>query len=213
MKHLIIIGARGLGREVYCTFIRTGSYLKGEIDCKGFLDDDDSVLDGKCGEWPPILGSVEGYCIQPEDVFTCALGESKWRQHYTRIIEEKGGTFYSVIDPTAIINPFSKIGEGCYIGASVWISPNVNIGKHVMIQAFCNLGHDASVGDYASMESYVFLGGYASLGISSTMHTKSSIIPHKVVGNDCVVGIDSVVMRKVKDGTMVFGNPAKKMKL
>lgn len=213
MKHLIIIGARGLGREAYCTFIRTAAYKKGEIDCKGFLDDENNVLEGKDGDWPPILGPVEAYCIQPDDVFVCALGESKWRQYYSSIIEEKGGLFYSIIDPTAIINPFSDIGEGCYIGASVWISPNVKVGKHVMVQAFCNLGHDASVGDYASLESYVFLGGYASLGMLSTMHTKSSIIPHKTVGNECVVGIDSVVIKKVKDGTIVFGNPAKKMKL
>lgn len=213
MKHLLIIGARGLGREAYCTFIRTKAYKNGVIDCKGFLDDDNYALEDKIGDWPPILGPVESYSIQPDDVFVCALGESKWRKHYSSIIEEKGGEFYSIIDPTAIINPFSEIGEGCYIGASVWISPNVKVGKHVMVQAFCNLGHDASVGDYASLESYVFLGGYASLGTLSTMHTKSSIIPHKTVGNECVVGIDSVVIKKVKDGTMVFGNPAKKMKL
>lgn len=211
MKHLLIIGARGLGREVYCTFIRTEAYKKGEIDCRGFLDDNNNALEGKYGDWPPILGSVEDYCIQPDDVFVCALGESKWRKHYVSIIEEKGGMFYSIIDSTAVINPFSEIGEGCYIGASVWISPNVKVGKHVMIQAFCNLGHDASVGDYASLESYVFLGGYASLGTLSTMHTKSSIIPHKNVGNECVVGIDSVVIKKVKDGTIVFGNPAKRI--
>jgi sugar O-acyltransferase (sialic acid O-acetyltransferase NeuD family) len=213
MKHLIIIGARGLGREAYCTFIKTEAYKKGDVDCKGFLDDDNTVLEGKDGVWPPILGSVEDYCIEPDDVFICALGESKWRHYYTDIIEKRGGSFYSIIDSTAIINPFSKIGDGCYIGAFVWISPNVKVGKHVMIQAFCNLGHDASVDDYASLESYVFLGGYASLGRLSTMHTKSSIIPHKKVGNECVVGIDSVVIKKIKDGTTVFGNPAKIMKL
>lgn len=213
MKHLLIIGARGLGREVYCTLIRTEAYKNGEIDCKGFLDDNDKALDGKDGSWPPIISSVENYCVQPDDVFICALGDSKWRQHYSSIVENEGGNFYSIVDPTAIINPFTEIGMGCYIGANVWISPNVKVGKHVMIQAFCNLGHDASVGDYASLESYVFLGGYAFLGKLSTMHTKSSIIPHKYVGNECVVGIDSVVIKKVKDGTMVYGNPAKKIKL
>lgn len=211
MKHLVIIGARGFGREVFCTFLRTKDYKLGRIDCKGFLDDNSNALDGLDGNWPPILCSVEDYIVNDDDIFICALGDSMWRKHYSDIIKQKGGEFYTVIDPTAIVNPFSIIGVGCYIGAFVWISPNVHVGNHVMIQAYCNLGHDASVGDCSSLESYVFLGGYASLGSLSTMHTKSSIIPHKTVGNECVVGISSVVIKKTKDGTHVFGNPAKRM--
>lgn len=211
MKHLLIIGARGFGREIYRTFIHTESYLSKKIDVKGFLDDKADALDGLNGDWPPILGPVETYIIKPDDVFFCALGDSHWRKHYAEIIDSKGGKFINIIHKTALVSPVATLGEGCIIGAFTSISPNVKIGNHVMIQSFCDLGHDAIVGDYVSIESYVFLGGYAKVGELSTMHTKSSIIPHKSIGKECVVGFGSVVMRNFKDGVHVFGNPGTKI--
>lgn len=209
MKHLLIIGARGFGREVYRTFIHTESYISGEIDVKGFLDDRVDALEGLDGDWPPIVGPVETYVIQPDDVFFCALGEAHWRKHYAEIIAKKGGHFINVIHYAALVSPIANLGEGIFIGPFTTISPNVTIGDHVMIQSFDDFGHDSVIGDYASIESYVFLGGYAKVGELSTMHTKSSIIPHKSIGKECVVGFGSVVMRNFKDGVHVFGNPAK----
>ena len=211
MKHLVIIGARGYGRELYDLFRNTEDYTSGRIDIKGFLDDKVDALEGIAGNWPPILGAVEDYKIETDDVFFCALGDSHWRKHYVSIIEGKGGIFITIKHKTALISPNASIGRGSIIGGYTSISPNVKIGNHVMMQPFSNFGHDASIGDFASIESYVFLGGYASVGALSTMHTKSSIIPHKSIGKECVVGIGSVVMRDFKDGTHVFGNPAKKM--
>jgi sugar O-acyltransferase (sialic acid O-acetyltransferase NeuD family) len=213
MKHLLIIGARGFGREVYRTFVHEKSYISGEMDVKGFLDDKADALDGLDGNWPPIIGSVETYEIQEDDVFFCALGDPHWRKHYTDIILNKNGEFINIIHMTAMVSPYAKIGTGCFIGAFTTVSPNVTIGNQVMIQSYDDFGHDSVIGDYASIESYVFLGGCAKVGEFSTMHTKSSIIPHKSIGKECVVGFGSVVMRNFKDGTHVFGNPAKKMDL
>ena len=213
MKHLLIIGARGFGREIYRTFIHTESYLSKQIDVKGFLDDKADALDGLEGDWPPIVGAVESYEVQENDVFFCAQGDSHWRKHYAEIIESKGGQFINIIHKTAQVSPVAKIGTGCTIGPFTTISPNVTIGNHVMIQAYDDFGHDSIIGDYASIESYVFLGGYAKVGKLATMHTKSSIIPHKSIGNECVVGFGSVVMRNFKDGVHVFGNPASLIKL
>ena len=209
MKHLIIIGARGFGREVYNMALSTEAYLSGEFDIKGFLDDNQNAFKGLRGIYPPILGPVETYSPLPDDVFICALGDGHWRKHYADIIESKNGKFISIVVPTSRVNKTARIGKGTIIGSNNIISDNVTIGCHVMIQSYDDLGHDVVVGDYASIESFVFLGGYSKVGMLSTMHTKSSIIPHKSVGKECVVGCGSVVMRNFKDGTHVFGNPAK----
>lgn len=211
MKHLIIIGARGFGREAYNAFFFSYAHANGEAHVKGFLDDKKDALDAFPGDWPPILGNAEDYIPQPDDVFFCAMGDALWRRHYAEIIENKGGIFIPIIAKEALLSPTTVIGPGCYIGPLTTISSNVRIGKHVMIQAYTNIGHDAIIGDYSSLESYVFLGGGASVGNQATLHTKSSILPHKSIGDEAVVGFGSVVMRNVPDGTHVFGNPAKKI--
>ena len=209
MRELLIIGARGFGREAFHIFLTSRLYRDGEVKVKGFLDDDSHALDNLNGDWPPILGPVESYEIKENDVFFCAMGDSHCRKHYADIIENKGGRFISIIHRAALIDPSATIKEGSIVGALACISANVTIGKHVLIQAFSDLGHDSSIGDFATIGAYVFLGGGASVGTLSTMQTKSSILPHKSVGQECMVGIGSVVMKNFKDGVHVFGNPAR----
>lgn len=213
MKHLVIIGARGWGRESYTTFINSSSFEKGECDVKGFLDDKLDAFEGLKGDWPPIIGTAENYSVQEDDVFFCAMGDSHWRKYYVEMIKAKGGRFVNIIDRIAWVSPAATLGEGVYIGPLTMVSANVVIGDHVMIQAYSNIGHDVRIGDYVSIESYVFMGGCSTVGTLSTLHTKSSVIPHKTVGKECVVGFGSVVMRNVFDGVSVFGNPALKMEL
>ena len=208
MKHLVIIGARGWGREIYAAVRNTKAFQNQEYDVKGFLDDKADAFDGVNGSFPPILGPVESYDIQPDDVFFCAMGDSHWRKHYAELISSKGGQFITIINSMARINPTASIGEGTYIGPYSIVSDNVVIGKQCILQCFNDLGHDVVLDDYVSIESYVFMGGGAKIGTLSMLHTKSSIIPHKTVGKECVVGINSVVMKNVKDGLHVFGCPA-----
>ncbi len=209
MKNLIIIGARGFGREYYSGCSLRDDYGK-EFIIKGFLDDKATALDGFEG-YPPILGPVETYEIQEGDVFTCALGDPFYRKKYVDIIRAKGGRFMSIINPRAIIHPNAEIGEGVMIGSFCTISSNVTIGDFTTVQAHCNLGHDATVGDFCALESFCFMGGGASLGDNVTLHTRATILPHMKVEDNATVGAGSVVTRKVKAGTTVFGVPALKI--
>lgn len=205
--HLVIIGARGWGREVYWAL---SSYVnRRDITIKGFLDDDIHAFDGLKGDFPPILSSVEDYKVCPGDIFLCALGDSATRKQYADIIEKKGGKFYTFIHPRASISPNATIGEGSFIDEYVTVSDNVNIGKHVIVQRLSTLGHDVTVGDNVTIGAYVFCGGNSKIGDGSTLHVRSTLLRKKNVGTNAVVGAGSVVIRHVKDDAHVFGNPAK----
>ena len=209
MKNLLIIGARGWGREVLWKF--KNHPCRTDLNIKGFLDDDIYILDGLRGEFPPIVSSVEEYEIQPEDVFFCALGDSEARKKYVDIIESKGGHFISYISPQASVYPNAIIGNGSYIAANTVISDNVTVGKHTVIHSMSILGHDVKIGDFVSIEAYSFFGGYAEVGDFSSIHVRSTILRHKKVGSHVSVGAASVVIRNVKDNLHVFGNPAKRI--
>ncbi|MBC8594088.1 acetyltransferase [Oscillospiraceae bacterium N12] len=209
MKNLIIIGARGFGRE-YCNSLKLYENYGKEFIIKGFLDDKVEALDVFSG-YPPILSSVEEYEIEEDDIFTCALGDPIYRKKYVNIVKQKGGAFMTLIDSKSIIHPDAQIGEGVMISAFCSISANVTIGDFSTVQPFCNFGHDAIVGSFCAIESYSFMGGFSSIGNNVTLHTRSTILPHIKVGDNSIVGAGSVVLRNVKSNTTVFGVPAKKI--
>lgn len=211
MKHLIIIGARGWGREVYGMAKNLPQFKDGTHDIKGFLDDKADAFDGLRGDFPPILGPVENYAPQNDDVFFCALGDCRYRRIYAEKILKKGGVFISLIHPGATVSSSAKIGRGVIICNWCSVSDNVDVGDFTMLHSFTSLGHDVKIGANNSIESYCFFGGYSQTGDNTTFHVRSLIIPHKKVGNNCSVGVGSVVMRNFGDNIHLFGNPAKKL--
>lgn len=213
MKHLLIVGARGWGREVFSSIKDSEDVKNGVIDIKGFLDSKSDAFEGLRGNYPPIISAPENYEIQPDDIFFVAMGDPKWRKHYAEMFESRGAHFYTFISSEAYVNETAEIGEGSYIARWCAISDNVSVGRHVIIHPFSNLGHDAKVRDYGTLLNNVFIGGGAEVGEGSQMSPKSMIIPHKKIGDNVMVGAASVVMRNIKDGLSVLGNPAKKIEL
>ena len=207
MNNLIIIGARGAGRE-YCSIIRMRSDYGKQYSIKGFLDDKDDALKDYTG-YPPILDSVEHYTVQKHDKFICAVGNPLQRIKYVELIQSKGGQFMTFISDSAVVHPSASIGEGSMIGSYSIISSDVTIGDFNMIQSHCILGHDVRTGHFCSVGSFSFLGGFSSIGDGVALHTRATLLPKVKVGNDAIVGAGSVVIKHVKPNTRVFGVPAK----
>lgn len=211
MKKLVIVGARGFGREVYAAVKCSKAYKDGEVSITGFLDSKSNAFEGLNGSFPPILCSPEEYEIQPDDIFFIAMGDPMWRKHYAELMKAKGAHFYTFISDSAFVSENAIVGEGSYIGRWCAVSDNVTLGEHVIMHPFTIIGHDAIIKNYGTLLTNVFIGGCAEVGECSQMSPKSMIIPHKRIGNNVMVGAASVVMRNVKDGLSVLGNPAKKI--
>lgn len=207
MNNLLIIGARGWGREVFGMLPDCLGYGT-EFVIKGFLDDKVDALDG-FNDYPSIVDSVEHYEPQKDDVFICALGEPKWKKHYSEIMLSKGGAFINLIHKRAYIGKNTILGKGCIISKEVSISCDITIGNFVTLQRLATIGHDAIIGDYSNVGAMCFMGGGASIGEETLVFPGSNILPHIKVGNKCTVGAGSVVVRTVRDMKTVFGNPAK----
>lgn len=207
MKQLVIIGARGFGREVYNIAINSIGY-NSEFILKGFVDDKNDALDGYYG-YPPILDSVENYSPAENDVFICALGDVVCKEKYVGIILGKGGNFINLIHKTALISTNTIIGIGCIIGYYSNVSCDIKIGNFVTLQPFTEIGHDAVIGDFCHLNTYSFIGGYAKLDNMVTIHTGAKILPHMEVGAHTIIGAGSVVTRNIPPNVTTFVQPAK----
>lgn len=210
MKNLIIIGAGGMGRTVYSNAIESMGYG----DCftvKGFIDDNLTALDGY-EDYPPIISTIKDYQPQDGDVFVSSIGGSARRPCMEEIIR-RGGEFIELIHRTARIYQNAKLGKGNFIGAYTVIGNDAVIGDYNMIQSYTVIGHDARIGDWNRIDTHVTCVGGIVIEDETNIHT-SSVISHGVtVGSGAHVGALSFVIRKVKPGTTVCGNPAKKLEI
>jgi sugar O-acyltransferase (sialic acid O-acetyltransferase NeuD family) len=210
MKNLLIIGARGFGREVYDLAKNTQAYTDGEYQIKGFLDDNLNALDEYKG-YPKILGSVENYQPLVDDVFACALGTVEPKKRYAQIILEKGGEFINLVDLQANVRSEISHLKGVLIFSFVFVSVDVTLSDFVSLQHFSCLGHDAKVGKWSHMSSYSTITGYTILEDEVMLQTAAKVVPRKTVGKGAMVGAGSLVVNNVKPGASVFGSPARKM--
>ena len=207
MKKLIIIGAGGMGRCVYCIAENSIGYGT-EFIIKGFLDDNLKALEGFKG-YESVLSSIANYQLEEDDVFVCSIGEVATKVKICEAIKKKGGKFITLVHTKAVIGKNSKIGEGTIIDEGVHIDPDVVIGTDCLLQAQAIIGHDSVIGNYARIDTQCSLVGGTIVKDRATIYTHAMISHNVTVGEDAVVGACSFVIKNVKPGISVFGVPAK----
>lgn len=92
------------------------------------------------------------------------------------------------------IRPFTFIPTGVKIGNRVFIGPNVT---------FTNDKYPKVKGEWELKETII--ESDVSIGAGAT------ILPRIKIGKNAVIGAGAVVTKDVHEGTIVVGNPAKKM--
>jgi len=210
MKNLVIIGAGGFAREIYDLAMVCYGNEPG-FSVKGFLSDGPSNIESM--GYPPVLSTVAGYEIQPDDVFFCAIGKVSDRKKTVDIIRDKGGSFINLVHPTSVISPSVKLGTGVGIKAFCVLASDVTIGDFTFLQSSVIMGHDVRIGNFCQVNSFAFFAGYAHVHDRVSVNAGAKLIQNVVVEEDATVGVGSVVLRKVKQGTTVFGVPAKQISL
>lgn len=209
MKNLVIIGAGGFAREVF----DMANYCYGsdpDFKVKGFLSDGPSNIE-EMG-YPAVLNTVSEYEIEENDVFFCGIGSVQDRKKCVEIILLKGGIFINLIHPNVVIAPSVKIGIGVAIKAYCVLASDVVIEDFTFLQSAVIMGHDVHIGKYCQINSFSFFAGCSKLEELVFVGAHSKFIQSAKAEEQSVIGIGSLVLRKVKKGTTVFGSPAKVVK-
>lgn len=208
MKQLIIIAAGGMGRTLF-DMSRESLGYGDEYVIKGFIDDNLHVLDDFVN-YPSILDKISTYVPQENDVFVCSIGGSARRKCMEELIN-RGARFINLIHRTARIGTNVQLGIGNIVGAYTSIGADACIGNYNLIQSYTVIGHDVRMGDWNRIDTHVTCVGGTIIGNETDIYT-SSVLNHGVVVEDRAhVGACSFVIRRVKAGTTVMGNPARKL--
>lgn len=208
MKHLLILGAGGMGKTVYS--IATQSHGYGvDFDIKGFLDTNTYAWDTSI--YPPILGLEDNYDIKDNDVFICSVGNVTIRNNICQKMRKRGAEFINLFHSDARIHHGVRLGTGNIFAEFSIIGNDVVIGNDCLIQSFAVIGHDAHIGNCTRLDCHTMLVGGVKVGNNCIVHSSAVLNHHVNVEDNATIGACSFVVRKVKEGTTVFGNPAKKI--
>lgn len=205
-NQLVIINAGSFGREVL-VWARQAIQAGAPWQIKGFLDTRSHLLDSfSCGAL--IIATPEAYEPATNDLLLCALGDPLLKKTYSKILGAKGARFATLIHPSAIIGERVVIGEGGIIAPLTQLSCDIKLGIHVTFGTLSSAAHDSSIGDYSQVSGGCQLNGNAQIGEGVFVGANATFLPRANVGDWAYVGAGSVVLRRVKTRTKVFGNPA-----
>lgn len=203
----VIIGAGSYG-EVYLTYLKEAG-----VDVVGFFDDNVS-LHGKFVCSVPVLGS-SGLLEDARKLFGiesvyCPIGVNKLRSELLTKSRALGYVTPNFIHHSVEISSKVSFGEGVYILPGSIIMPYVDLANDVMISVGAKIIHHSRLGEGTFISNGVNLGAslstgkYAYVGMGATIMTGV-----KRLGEDCMVGAGSVVIKDVPDKAVVAGVPAK----
>ena len=206
-KRIIIVGSGGFGREVYqwtCDWIDAQTSKDHEIG--GFLDIDPDQLNGF--EIPvPHLGCEDTYSINENDRFIIAIGQPEKRQIVASKLQAKGGQFFNLIHPTAVVSSSVSIGKGVVVCPFATLCPNTTVGDFALLNIYSSLGHDAVLGACSVMSPYSTLNGFAEVKENVFLGTHAVVVGGRVVGKGSRISAHATVFTDLKPGSTLLIKP------
>lgn len=206
MKDIIIVGAGGCGREV-ANWIEDINKEKETWNILGFIDDNLNVLDVVPSKYK-VIGSISNHSPKRNTYYAMGIATPAIKKEIAEIMMKRGAEFVSIIHPSTKIYSEIPLGRGIITYPNAKISTGCKVGDFVNIQSTI-VGHDVTIEDYVTVSSSCGITGGVKLREGCFLADHAVIAVGLEIGKNSYVGIGSVVIRDVKEGTKVFGNPAR----
>jgi sugar O-acyltransferase (sialic acid O-acetyltransferase NeuD family) len=206
-KQLIVVGAGGLGREVF-QYALDVLGKDAETEILGFLDDNPAALAGDPLEGK-ILGNTAEFRVEPQHRFVIGVGDPALRQTLALQIAARGGRFARVIHSLAYVASTARVSDGCVLAPYVFVGAGAQIGSHVVLNARVSIGHDVVLAEHCVLSPHCVVGGGSRLGKGVFMGSSATIVPQRSIGSGSKIAAGSVVLQDVPVGALAVGNPAK----
>lgn len=210
MKRLWIIGNSGAARECYWLYrdmIAASASLEAEISFGGFLGWE---------HYSPNLASLSSFFrgeavdmpLCADDLFSIGIGSPILRDKIYHEMKKRGVSFFTLLHPTADINPTAKIGEANIFQRGTTVFCDAKLGNANYLNGAVNLSHDVVIGDSNFFGPFSLVLGAASAGSRNSLAVRATLLPHAQIGDDNILAPGAIVYRGCGNSRRLEGNPA-----
>lgn len=173
--------------DKYPSLFKVGSYMKGPISTIGNLLDVNTKV-------------------------VISIGHNAIRKKIVERLQLKEELYGTVIHPSAIISPSSKIGYGTVVMPNVVVNADSLVGNHVILNTGCIVEHDCIAGNFVHISPSAVLTGGVIVQEGTQVGARSSINPTIQIGEWSMIGAGSTVIQNIPDHVTAVGVPAKIIK-
>lgn len=207
MRALVIVGAGGLGREVWhiCQAAKSAGTLAAPV--LGFTDAQSTALKDRRID-ATVLGDIEDLDWNSGLGAVIAVGDPATRAALRARVLAAGGSEVSVVHPSAVVHAGASVGAGCVVAPFAHISCDTTVADSVVVNVYALVGHDATVGECSVLSPYAAVCGDVTIGERVLLGTHSVVNPGLTVGRGSRVGSGAVITRDVPPLSLAAGVPA-----
>ena len=204
MQVLAILGASGHGKV-----IAEAALLSGEWTEIVFFDD--AYPSVKILESWPIVGTTQDLIEQPSKFLgvVIAIGSNEIRLTKQTELLQHNCNIVSIIHPSAVISPSSKISRGTVVLAGAIINPFCKIGEACILNTGSTIDHDCQLSSGVHISPGVNLAGGVLVGRASWLGIGSCVKQEISIGENVIVGAGAAVINDTPDNCTLVGVPAK----
>lgn len=211
IQKLVIIGGSNGYWEIK-ELIDDINYTKKQYEIIAILDDSSSLIGKNYGD-VVVSGPIDNARSFPNDVkFVFAIGSFRTRMIRDQILIRLGiprERFVTLIHPTAKIFSTSRVGFGCIIHYGTVIFNHTIVEDFCIIAANCVIAVGNYIGRGALFGSNVTTTTGVKIGYYSFTGSSASIGENIEIGPCAQIGMASLVLKDVKPGVFVLGNPSR----
>lgn len=200
LQILYILGASGHGKVVADIAEQLGFTVK--------FYDDDYPNKVQIEHWP-IFGTCNDLVSLKNNCNAIvAIGNNNIREEKQAILSKYGFNMVTLIHPNAVVSQYATIGRGSVIVAGAIINAFATVGNACIINTGATVGHDCIIDGFTHICPNVALAGGVAVGSKSWVGIGSQVKQLVTIGDNCLIGAGSTVVKNIPDNVTAFGSPA-----
>ena len=214
MKKILIFGSGDHSRVILSEIIQIKEYR-----VIGFVDKNTkkgTIIANYKNKKYKVVSNIKGInkLLDKNTFGIIGIGSNFIRKKFAEEINKiyKNFNWATIISKNSVISENVRVGKGSLIVSGSVINTGTKIGEHCLINTSSSVDHDNTFKNYSSTGPGVTTGGNVELGQCSHLGIGSTVKHQTSIGDNTIIGAQSLVLKNCNKNSVYYGIPAKKIR-